>query len=125
VELEGVLVREGERVIAVNAAANRDPARWGDDADAFVPNRPRMYGHLAFNVGPRHCAGSHVARLEATEAVVGLFRAFPDLEREPGAPAPSSMGFVSRAWRPLHLRHAVRTPGDVERDVLAPHPDER
>lgn len=124
VEIDGVLVREGERVIAVNAAANRDPARWGEDAGRFVVNRPRMYGHLAFNVGPRHCAGSHVARLEATEAVVGLFRAFPDLEREPGAPAPSSMGFVSRAWRPLHLRHAVRAPAEVEAAVLAPHPDE-
>lgn len=124
VEVEGVLVREGERVIAVNAAANRDPVRWGDDAASFVPNRPRMYGHLAFNVGPRHCAGSHVARVEATEGVVGLFAAFPDLARVPGAPAPRSMGFVSRAWRPLHLRHAPRTAADVRAAVLAPHPDE-
>jgi cytochrome P450 len=124
VEVEGVLVREAERVIAVNAAANRDPLRWGDDAEAFVPNRPRLYGHLAFNVGPRHCAGSHVARVEATEAVVGLFAAFPDLARAPDAPSPRSTGFVSRASRPLHLRHAIRPADEVRGAVLAPHAGE-
>jgi pulcherriminic acid synthase len=123
-EVEGVVIRAGERVIAVNAAANRDPLRWGGDAASFVTNRPRMYGHLAFNVGPRHCSGSHVARVEVTEAVVGLFSAFPDLAPAPGAPAPRSMGFVSRAWRPQVLRHAPRQPAVVRAAVLAPHPDE-
>ncbi|MEO5964754.1 MAG: cytochrome P450, partial [Candidatus Limnocylindrales bacterium] len=122
VELDGVLIREGERVIAVNAAANRDPARW-PDPERFDPTRPRLFGHLAFNVGTRHCAGSHVARLEVTEAVVGLFRAFPDLERDPAAPAPASMGFVSRAWRPLDLRHVERDPADVRAAILAGDPD--
>jgi cytochrome P450 len=121
-EVEGVRIAAGERVIAVNAAANRDPARWPDPA-RFDTTRPRLFGHLAFNVGPRHCAGSHVARLEVTEAVVGLFRAFPDLEREADAPPPSMLGFVSRAWRPLHLRHAARTPADVEAAVLAGDPE--
>jgi len=123
VALGGVVVREGERVIAVNAAANRDPQRWPDPA-RFDPSRPRLYGHLAFNVGPRHCAGSHVARVEVTEAVVGLFRAFPDLDRAAGAPGPASMGFVSRAWRPLHLGHARRASEDVRSAVLAPHEDD-
>jgi cytochrome P450 len=121
VELEGAGIREGERVIAVNAAANRDPARW-PDPERFDPSRPRLFGHLAFNVGPRHCAGSHVARLEVTEGVVGLFRAFPDLERDPDAPPPASMGFVSRAWRPVHVRHAPRPAAEVEQAVLAGDP---
>jgi cytochrome P450 len=103
VVLEGVPIAAGERVIAINAAANRDPARWERPA-AFDPARPRLFGHLAFNVGPRHCAGAHLARLEASEAIRALFAAFPNLERDPAGPAPSCMGFVSRAWRPLHLR---------------------
>ena len=103
VVLEGVPISAGERVIAVNAGANRDPARWERPA-AFDPGRPRLFGHLAFNVGPRHCAGAHLARLEVTEAIRTLFATLPDLERDLGGPPPACMGFVSRAWRPLHVR---------------------
>jgi cytochrome P450 len=105
VEIEGVAIAAGERVLAINAAANRDPARW-ERSEALDPDRPRLWGHLAFNVGPRHCAGAHLARLEATEALLGMWRAFPDIGRAPGARPPASMGFVSRAWRPLELVHA-------------------
>jgi cytochrome P450 len=103
--LAGATIRAGERVIAINAAANRDPDRW-ERPDALAPDRPRLWGHLAFNVGPRHCAGAHLARMEATEAILGMWRAFPDLARAGGAAASASMGFVSRAWRPIELDHA-------------------
>ncbi len=69
----------------INAAANRDPARW-ERPDVFDPGRPRLFGHLAFNVGPRHCVGAHLARMEATEAILGLWRAFPDLRLAAEAP---------------------------------------
>ena len=116
VELAGVAIAEGERVIAINAAANRDPARW-ERADDFDPDRPRLWGHLGFNVGPRHCAGAHLGRMEATEVVLALFRAFPDLDRtdDPAAAAATQpIGFVSRAWRPIRLAH-VPVPADVAR----------
>ncbi|MEA2579090.1 MAG: hypothetical protein QOD78_2678, partial [Chloroflexota bacterium] len=108
VDLAGVPIAAGERVIAINAAANRDPARW-ERADAFDPDRPRLWGHLGFNVGPRHCAGAHLGRMEATEVVLALFRAFPDLDRTDDpvvAAATQPIGFVSRAWRPIQLAHA-------------------
>ncbi len=109
-ELADVTIRTGERVIAVNAAANRDPARW-ERPDVFDPARPRLWGHLAFNVGPRHCAGAHLARMEATEAIQGLWRAFPDLGPASQAAEATPLGFVSRAWRPIELVH---TPVSVE-----------
>jgi cytochrome P450 len=90
-ELGGVAIAAGERVIAVNASANRDPARW-DHPDTIDPGRARARGHLAFSVGPRHCAGAHLARMEATEVIGGLFRAFPDLARVPDAAQPVPMG---------------------------------
>ncbi len=102
VEVEGARIRAGERVIAVNAAANRDPRRW-ERPDELDPDRPRLWGHLAFNVGPRHCAGSHLARMEATETIQALWRAFPDLRRAPDAPEAIPLGFVSRAWRPIPI----------------------
>ena len=105
VEVDGVPIPAGERVIAVNAAANRDPARW-ERADELDPDRPRLWGHLAFNVGPRHCAGAHLARMEATETVQALFRAFPDLSRGAEAGPTQPIGFVSRAYRPVSLAHA-------------------
>jgi cytochrome P450 len=118
VELGGVTIRAGERVIAINAAANRDPARW-ERADVFDPGRPRLFGHLAFNVGPRHCVGAHLARLEGTEAILGLWRAFPDLAPAGAeAPAPTPIGFVSRAWRPIHLVHAPVSPDAARARVL-------
>ena len=107
VTLGAVTIEAGERVIAVNAAANRDPSRW-QDPGSFDPTRPRLYSHLAFNVGPRHCAGSHLARLEATEALLALFAAMPDLAPAADSPPPRYMGFVSRAWRPIHLEHVPR-----------------
>jgi cytochrome P450 len=118
VTLGGATIRAGDMVHPVNAAANRDPARWPDPA-RFDPARPRLGSHLAFNVGPRHCAGAHLARLETREIVRGLFRAFPDLARDPHAPAPRYLGFVSRAWRPLHLRFGPRDPAVVRDAVLA------
>lgn len=108
VTLGGVPIEPGERVIAVNAAANRDPARWQDPA-SFDPTRPRLYSHLAFNVGPRHCAGSHLARLEASEALLALFGRMPDLAIASDSPPPRYMGFVSRAWRPIQLERVPRT----------------
>ena len=105
VEVDGVPIAAGERVIAVNAAANRDPARW-ERADELDPDRPRLWGHLAFNVGPRHCAGSHLARMEATETIQALFRAYPDLSRRPEVGPTQPIGFVSRAYRPVSLAHA-------------------
>jgi cytochrome P450 len=121
VDLGGVRIAAGERVIAVNAAANRDPARW-ERPDELDPDRPRLWGHLAFNVGPRHCAGAHIARMEATEAILGIWRAFPDLARAPGVPSPSPLGFVSRAWRPIPLIHARITSTTARARVLAGPP---
>jgi cytochrome P450 len=118
VDLAGVRIVAGDRVLAVNAAANRDPARW-ERPDELDPDRPRMWGHLAFDVGPRHCAGAHLARMEATEAILGLWRAFPDLARADGADESTAIGFVSRAWRPIQLVHAPVPPSSARERVMA------
>ena len=66
VVLGGVTIRAGDRVHPVNAAANRDPVRY-PHPDTFDIDPAGYMGHLAFNVGPRHCAGAWLARLETYE----------------------------------------------------------
>jgi cytochrome P450 len=69
----------------------------------FDIDRSGYLGHLAFNVGPRHCAGAWLARMEAYETVLGLL-ALPGLRLDPDAAPPAWSGFVSRTMRPLHVR---------------------
>lgn len=63
VEIGGVTVGEGDKVLCVLAAANNDPAKWGDPERYDI--RRRTTGHLAFGVGVHGCAGQLIARKEA------------------------------------------------------------
>ena len=67
VEVAGVEIGEGEKVLLFFGAGNRDPRRW-DNPDIFdIARRPG--GHLAFGIGIHGCVGQMIARLEA-EAIL-------------------------------------------------------
>jgi len=68
VDVGGVQLDEGEKVLLFFAAANRDPRRW-ERPDEFDVRR-RATGHMTFGTGIHGCVGQAVARLEA-EAVLG------------------------------------------------------
>jgi cytochrome P450 len=68
VEVSGVGLGDGEKVLLLFAAANRDPRRW-DRPDSFDVRR-RATGHMTFGTGIHGCVGQAVARLE-TEAILG------------------------------------------------------
>ncbi len=103
VVLDGVTIKAGDRVHPVNGAANRDPGRY-DAPDTFDLGRKGYYSHLAFNVGPRQCAGAPIARMEAYESVRLLLRELPDMRLDPARPEPRYTGYVVRSFRPLHIR---------------------
>jgi 4-methoxybenzoate monooxygenase (O-demethylating) len=67
VDVSGIGLGEGEKVLLFFAAANRDPRRW-NDPDTFDVKR-RAAGHMTFGTGIHGCVGQAVARLE-TEAVL-------------------------------------------------------
>jgi cytochrome P450 len=77
-ELGGVLVKRGEKVMPMLAAANFDP-QANDNPDLLnlerKPNR-----HLAFGSGIHFCLGHQLARLEGACALKALFRRWPKLE---------------------------------------------
>jgi cytochrome P450 len=68
VEVAGVRLGDGEKVLLFLAAANRDPRRW-DRPDTFDVRR-RATGHMTFGTGIHGCVGQAVARLES-EAIFG------------------------------------------------------
>jgi cytochrome P450 len=61
-ELEGKLIRQGDRVLCNTVAANRDPSKFPDPE--IVDFDRASNRHLTFGVGPHRCVGSHLARLE-------------------------------------------------------------
>jgi cytochrome P450 len=63
VDLGDVTVRDGDKVLLFLAAANRDPRRWGDDADHYNIRRAAA-GHVGFGAGIHACVGQMLARLE-------------------------------------------------------------
>jgi len=102
VELGGVSVRAGQRLYVVNAAANRDPARW-ERPDELDLERTGIYSHLAFNVGPRFCVGRWLARFEAGEALCALLARLPNLRLDAEAEPPGFEQLMFRAYRPLNV----------------------
>ncbi|MEU2611454.1 cytochrome P450 [Micromonospora sp. NPDC007271] len=68
----GQPIREGEAVVAWLAAANRDPAVFGDP-DVFRWDRPAN-PHLSFGHGMHHCLGAQLARMELSRLAVALAR---------------------------------------------------
>ena len=76
-ELRGVRIPKGAKVMLHYAAANRDPRVW-DAPNAFSLDRPPQR-HLAFGLGVHFCLGAQLARLEATVALRALVAHCPDL----------------------------------------------
>jgi cytochrome P450 len=72
VELDGVPIPAGEKVLLFLGAAGRDPRQWSDP-DEFDITR-RATGHLAFGVGIHACVGMAVARLEGEALLTALAR---------------------------------------------------
>jgi cytochrome P450 len=76
--VHGVPVAEGELVLLLLAAANRDP-RVFDDPHTFDVTRANARDHVAFSSGIHFCLGAALARMEGEVALRALFERFPDL----------------------------------------------
>lgn len=63
VDMGGVTVPEGAKILLFLGSANRDPRRW-PDPDNFDVGRTAS-GHVGFGFGIHQCLGQMVARLEA------------------------------------------------------------
>jgi amino acid adenylation domain-containing protein len=80
-QLGGEAIRKRQAVIAVMAAANRDPERF-PEPDRFDISR-QDNRHLAFGYAAHFCFGAPLARMEGQIAFEALLRAFDELRMEP------------------------------------------
>lgn len=80
--LGGKVIHKGQAVMAVMAAANRDPERFSDP-DRFDISRTDNR-HLAFGYAAHFCFGAALARVEGQEAFEAIIRRLPGLELQAG-----------------------------------------
>jgi 4-methoxybenzoate monooxygenase (O-demethylating) len=97
VELSGATIPEGEKVLMLLGAANRDPRKW-PDPDRYDIDRPTA-GHVGFGAGVHMCVGQLLARLEGETLLATLARAFAHIEPD-GEPTPL-LNNTLRGWTRL------------------------
>jgi cytochrome P450 len=81
----GCLIEKGQAVMLFAGAANRDPKYFTEPDNLNILRRERR--HLAFGLGPHHCIGGGLVRLQTRMALQTLMSRMPDLQicaqREP------------------------------------------
>ena len=78
VEIDGVPIEEGEKVLMFLGAANRDPRHW-ERPDEYDIAR-RVIGHVGFGNGIHQCVGQLLARLEGECVLSALARKVASIE---------------------------------------------
>ena len=95
-------IAEGDAILMCLAAANRDPAVHGADADRFDLARPTRTKHLAFGYGKHFCLGAPLGRLEGAIALPALLDRFPDLRLAvPASELKPLPTFISNGYQAL------------------------
>jgi cytochrome P450 len=77
IEIGDVVIRKGEGVIILGAAANRDPATF-ENPDALDIHRD-AHDHVSFGHGIHRCIGGPLAQVELEVVYATLFRRIPGL----------------------------------------------
>jgi cytochrome P450 PksS len=77
IELDGVRLRRGDRVMAMLAAANMDPA--ANPHPERLDLQRKANRHIAFGTGIHFCLGHQLARIEGRCALKSLFQRWPEL----------------------------------------------
>jgi cytochrome P450 len=78
VELDGVRVPKGDRIVAMLTAANMDPQANEHPETLDLERRPNR--HISFGTGIHFCLGHQLARIEAMCALQALFTRWPNLQ---------------------------------------------
>jgi cytochrome P450 len=77
VEIGGVRLKTGDRIMVMIAAANLDPAANERPEELDLDRKPNR--HLSFGTGIHFCLGHQLARIEAKCALQALFTRWPKI----------------------------------------------
>lgn len=102
IEMAGVVIRPGDHMSVMLAAANRDEAAFARPDEFDIGRATRS--HAAFGYGPHICIGQHLARLEMSNALNALLNRLPRLRRDKRYPPPEVSGFGLRGPQKLYVR---------------------
>ena len=78
IQLGGVRLKRGEKIMPMLAAANLDPQANANPEKLDLERKPNR--HIAFGTGIHFCLGHQLARIEGASALKALFRRWPKLE---------------------------------------------
>lgn len=85
-DLAGREIAEGQTVLLVGGAANRDPAVFPDPHVLDFERTGSGGRHMAFGHGPHFCLGAALARLEGAIVLEALLTRLPDLRLDSTEP---------------------------------------
>jgi len=77
IELGGIHLKKGDRIMAMLAAANMDPDTNPHPEKLDLARRPNR--HMSFGTGIHFCLGHQLARIEGKCALEALFKRWPKL----------------------------------------------
>jgi cytochrome P450 len=104
VELHGITIPAGRKVLLLYGSANLDERQYGPDAaELDVTRRPRNI--LTISHGPHHCLGAAAARMQARVTLTELLTRCPDFEIDEAGIVWAGGGYVRR---PLSVPFRVR-----------------
>jgi cytochrome P450 len=83
IELDGVQIEVGDRVLFSVASADRDAAQF-EAADEFRLDRARPRDHVGFGAGPHICPGAFLARLETRVSLEEFMQRVASFHVAPG-----------------------------------------
>ena len=107
-EVEGNLLRRGERVFLVCAAANRDPRVFSDPDVIDVERNGGQ--HVGFGLGPHYCIGAPLARMEGAVALRSILSGLQEF----------SLTGAELNWNPVLLNRGLKElPLNVRRAEVA------
>lgn len=111
VEFNGQQIREGDNVLLLYPAANRDEDVFDDPFRFDVTRSPN--DHVAFGFGTHFCLGNSLARLELRVMFEELLDRMPDIELvSPEEPAYRAANFVS-GYESMPVRFTPTAPVGV------------